>query len=115
MKRIAGFFWREKMLTLSLLAAAVALTITPFTPARLMEIDWRTLGNLMMMLCVLEGVKQENLLRPVEALAARLKTMPALAIFLIFGVFFSSMFVTNDVSLIIFVPLTIQLFRQGGK
>ena len=57
MKRIAGFFWREKMLTLSLLAAAVALTITPFTPARLMEIDWRTLGNLMMMLCVLEGVK----------------------------------------------------------
>ena len=72
MKRIAGFFWREKMLTLSLLAAAVALTITPFTPARLMEIDWRTLGNLMMMLCVLEGVKQENLLRPVEALAARL-------------------------------------------
>ena len=41
--------------------------------------------------------------------------MPALAIFLIFGVFFSSMFVTNDVSLIIFVPLTIQLFRQGGK
>ena len=115
MKRIAGFFWREKMLTLSLLAAAVALTITPFTPARQMQIDWRTLGNLMMMLCVLEGVKQENLLRPVEALAARLKTMPALAIFLIFGVFFSSMFVTNDVSLIIFVPLTIQLFRQGGK
>ena len=46
---------------------------------------------------------------------SRLKTMPALAIFLIFGVFFSSMFVTNDVSLIIFVPLTIQLFRQGGK
>lgn len=115
MKKIAGFFWREKMLTLSLLAAAVALMITPFTPARLMEIDWRTLGNLMMMLCVLEGVKQENLLRPVEALAVRLKTMPALALFLIFGVFFSSMFVTNDVSLIIFVPLTIQLFRQGGK
>ena len=115
MKKIAGFFWREKMLTLSLLAAAVALMITPFTPARLLEIDWRTLGNLMMMLCVLEGVKQENLLRPVEALAARLKTMPALALFLIFGVFFSSMFVTNDVSLIIFVPLTIQLFRQGGK
>lgn len=88
MEKNRGLFTgREKMLTLSLLAAAVALTITPFTPARLMEIDWRTLGNLMMMLCVLEGVKQENLLRPVEALVARLKTMPALAIFLNFGVF----------------------------
>ncbi|MBQ1437327.1 MAG: citrate transporter, partial [Ruminococcus sp.] len=34
---------------------------------------------------------------------------------LVFSVFFSSMFVTNDVSLIIFVPLTIILFRAGGK
>ena len=115
MKRIAGFFWREKMLTLSLLAAVVALIITPVSPGQLLEIDWRTLGNLMMMLCVLEGVKKERLLRPVEGLASRLRTMPALSLFLIFGVFFSSMFVTNDVSLIIFVPLTIQLFRQGGK
>ena len=103
------------MLTLSLLAAVVALIITPVSPGQLLEIDWRTLGNLMMMLCVLEGVKKERLLRPVEGLASRLRTMPALSLFLIFGVFFSSMFVTNDVSLIIFVPLTIQLFRQGGK
>ena len=29
--------------------------------------------------------------------------------------FFTSMFVTNDVSLIIFVPLTILLFRAGGR
>ena len=29
--------------------------------------------------------------------------------------FFSSMFVTNDVSLLIFVPLTILLFRNAGK
>jgi len=39
----------------------------------------------------------------------------ALSLFLIFGVFFSSMFVTNDVSLIIFVPLTILLFRGAGR
>ncbi|MBR4278182.1 MAG: hypothetical protein IKQ28_07060, partial [Lachnospiraceae bacterium] len=79
------------------------------------KIDWHTLGMLIMMLCVLEGFKKENVLRPVVGLASKLKTMTALSLFLIFGVFFTSMFVTNDVSLIIFVPLTILLFRGGGK
>lgn len=115
MKKLVGFLKREKMLALSLAAAMVSLTLTPPTLDRFLEIDWRTLGTLLMMLCVLEGFKRENVLRPVAALAARLGRMTALSLFLIFGVFFSSMFVTNDVSLIIFVPLTIQLFRQGGK
>ena len=68
-----------------------------------------------MMLCVLEGFKQENVLLPVIRLAGNLKKMRSMTLFLVFGVFFSSMFVTNDVSLIIFVPLTILLFRSGGK
>ena len=103
------------MLTLSLLAAAIALIITPPTAQLLGDIDWRTLGTLLMMLCVLEGFKQENLLLPVIKLAGRLKRMTSLSLFLVFGVFFSSMFVTNDVSLIIFVPLTILLFRDRKK
>ena len=115
MKKLYSFLMREKMLALSLLAAAASLIITPLTPKRLLEIDWRTLGTLLMMLCVLEGFKRENVLRPIAAFAARLGKMTALSLFLVFGVFFTSMFVTNDVSLIIFVPLTIQLFRQGGK
>ena len=115
MKRILAYLRREMMLTLSLLAAAAALVITPPTPRLLADIDWRTLGTLLMMLCVLEGFKQENVFRPVIRLAARLKRMRALTAFLVFGVFFTSMFVTNDVSLIIFVPLTILLFRAGGK
>lgn len=115
MKKLFSFLMREKMLALSLLAAAASLIITPLTPKRLLEIDWRTLGTLLMMLCVLEGFKRENVLRPIAAFAARLGKMTALSLFLVFGVFFTSMFVTNDVSLIIFVPLTIQLFRHGGK
>ena len=111
MKKLFSFLMREKMLALSLLAAAASLIITPLTPKRLLEIDWRTLGTLLMMLCVLEGFKRENVLRPIAAFAAHLGKMTALSLFLVFGVFFTSMFVTNDVSLIIFVPLTIQLFR----
>ena len=115
MKKLFSFLMREKMLALSLLAAAASLIITPLTPKRLLEIDWRTLGTLLMMLCVLEGFKQENVLRPLETLASKLGSMTSLSLFLIFGVFFTSMFVTNDVSLIIFVPLTIMLFKNGGK
>ena len=106
---------KEPMLILSVFAAIVGLIITPPSLALLEQIDWRTLGTLLMMLCVLEGFKQENVLRPLVNLAGKLKSMVALSLFLVFGVFFSSMFVTNDVSLLIFVPLTILLFRSAGK
>ena len=115
MKKIFNFLKKELMLTLSLLAAGIALIITPPSVQLIEDIDWHTLGTLLMMLCVLEGFKQENVLRPLVGLASNLKRMTSLSLFLIFGVFFCSMFVTNDVSLIIFVPLTIMLFRDGGK
>ena len=115
MKKILRFFKKELMLSLSLAAAVAAMIITPPSAQLFRDIDWRTLGTLLMMLCVLEGFKQENVLRPLVGLAAGLKRMTSLSLFLIFGVFFSSMFVTNDVSLIIFVPMTILLFRSGGK
>ena len=115
MKQVLGFLKKEMMLTLSMLAAAAALIITPPSARLLEDIDWRTLGTLLMMLCVLEGFKKENVLRPLVSLASNLKRMAALSLFLVFGVFFTSMFVTNDVSLIIFVPLTIMLFRGDGK
>ncbi len=115
MKSVLQFLRKELMLTLSLLAALIALAVTPPTPQLLRDIDWRTLGTLLMMLCVLEGFKQEHVLEPVVRLASRMGRMIPLTFFLVFGVFFSSMFVTNDVSLIIFVPLTILLFRGGDK
>ncbi|HAG12371.1 MAG TPA: hypothetical protein DCG49_00735 [Ruminococcus sp.] len=115
MKKILRFLKKELMLTVSAAAAIAAMLITPPSPALLKEIDWRTLGTLLMMLCVLEGFKQEHILNPLIRFSAKLRHMTGLSLFLIFGVFFSSMFVTNDVSLVIFVPLTIMLFRAGGK
>ena len=103
------------MLPVSVLAAVISLFITKPDKSLLSAIDWHTLGTLFMMLTVLEGFKQEHLFNPILKLSARFKTMATLSLFLIFGVFFSSMFVTNDVSLIIFVPLTILLFRGAGK
>ncbi len=115
MKKILTFLKSEPMLTVSVAAAVIAMILTPPTAKLLTDIDWRTLGTLLMMLCVLEGFKQEHVLNPLIRLASRFEKMTALSLFLIFGVFFSSMFVTNDVSLIIFVPVTILLFKGCDK
>ncbi len=115
MKKILEFLKNEPMLTVSIAAAAAALFITPPSPKLLTDIDWRTLGTLFMMLTVLEGFKKENIFLPILKLAGNINTMVGISLFLVFSVFFSSMFVTNDVSLIIFVPLTIILFRAGNK
>ncbi|MBR3040372.1 MAG: hypothetical protein IKI20_06940 [Lachnospiraceae bacterium] len=115
MKKIGAFLKKEPMLVVAVLAAIASLFITPPKKELLTSIDWHTLGTLFMMLTVLEGFKQENLFRPLIKLSVNFKTMATLSLFLIFGVFFTSMFVTNDVSLIIFVPLTILLFRGAGR
>ena len=115
MKKAISFIKKEAMLTVSVTAALISLLIKPPSVQLLSDIDWHTLGTLFMMLTVLEGFKKENIFRPLLKLAGNIRTMAGLSMFLVFSVFFSSMFVTNDVSLIIFVPLTIILFRAGNK
>lgn len=115
MKKVIDFLKKEIMLTAAVLAAVISLFISPPDADLFKSIDWRTLVTLFMMLTVLEGFKKENIFRPILKFAEKIGGIVGLSFFLIFGVFFSSMFVTNDVSLIIFVPLTIILFRSGGK
>ena len=113
MNRIISIFKKELMLSVSLLAAIASLFITPPDSDLLKNIDWRTLATLFMLLSVLEGFKQENIFAPLLRRTSRLSKMKNLSLFFVFSVFFTSMFVTNDVSLIIFVPLTIIMFRAG--
>lgn len=115
MKKIIAVFKKEIMLSVSLLAAVISFFITPPSKELLYNIDWKTLATLFMLLSVLDGFKNENLFRPVLRLSGKIKSQAGLSFFLVFGVFFSSMFVTNDVSLIIFVPLTIMLFQAENK
>ena len=115
MKKVLSFLKKEPMLVAAVAAAVAALFITPPSKALLTSIDWKTLATLFMRLSVLDGFKHENLFRPVIRAVGSIRTLLGVSFFLVFGVFFSSMFVTNDVSLIIFVPLTMLLFREYGK
>ena len=112
---LKNLFKKDIMLSVSLLAALVSLFITPPSRELLHDINWRTLATLFMLLSVLEGFKSERIFDPILRKAQRISSIKLLTVFLVFGVFFTSMFVTNDVSLIIFVPLTIMLFRAGGN
>ena len=103
------------MLPVAVLAAVISLFITPPSARLLADIDWRTLATLFLMLTVLEGFKKEDVFVPLLRMTARMRSPAALGLFLVFSVFFTSMFVTNDVSLIIFVPITIILFRAAGR
>lgn len=114
MKTLYKIIKKEPMLLVSVFAAVISLFITPPSMELLKILDWKTLATLFMLLSVLDGFKHENLFMPIIRFSRRMKSMLTLAFFLVYGVFFSSMFVTNDVSLIIFVPLTILLFRQRG-
>lgn len=110
-----NFLKKEPMLTVSVFAALISLFITPPSKELFTGIDWKTLATLFMLLTVLEGFKSENIFSPILKKCANLKKIRHLTSFFVYGVFFTSMFVTNDVSLIIFVPLTIFLFKAGGK
>lgn len=114
-KSLGKLFKKEIMLSVSLLAAIISLFITPPSRELLTQIDWKTLATLFMLLSVLEGFKQENIFLPLLRKTSRLSSIKNLSCFFVFSVFITSMFVTNDVSLIIFVPLTIFLFRSGNK
>lgn len=115
MEKVKQLIQKEAMLVVSVFAAVVSLFITPPSAALVSAIDWKTLATLFMLLSVLDGFKHENLFLPILKLTGRIRSQLGLSFFLVFGVFFSSMFVTNDVSLIIFVPLTMLLFRQRNK
>lgn len=114
-KKITSVFKKEIMLSVSLLAAVVSLFITPPQMKLLYDIDWKTLATLFMLLTVLEGFKKEQIFNPLLKMTEKIGGITGLTFFFVFSVFFSSMFVTNDVSLIIYVPLTIILFRLGNK
>ena len=106
---------KDAMVWVAMLAAFVVVCVVRPSATLLKEIDWRTLGTLFLMLTVLEGFKKEKIFNPIIRLAGKIKSGVGLGLFLVFAVFFTSMFVTNDVSLIIFVPLTIFLFRAAKK
>lgn len=113
--KLNSFIKKQIVFVVSLFAALFSLLVSPPTPERFLSLDWRTLFSLYMLLLVLEGFKKEKMFYPFFKLTDRFKTIKGLSLFLVAVVFFLAPFITNDVSLVTFVPLTILIFKGIRK
>ncbi len=118
MKNLSGIFKnfikREPVLFAAILLALFAVVFVRPSPEICMQaIDFRTLAILFSLMIVIKAFQSQNFLDFIAARLLRLcKTRRSLYFLLTYLVFFSSMFVTNDVALLTFVPITLLIFKR---
>ncbi len=108
------FIKREPVLFAALVLAVVSVCIIrPGLNICLQAIDVRTLAILFSLMIVIKAFQSQNFLDSIAARLLRLcKTRRSLYFLLTYLVFFSSMFVTNDVALLTFVPISLLIFKR---
>ncbi|MBO4533630.1 MAG: citrate transporter [Treponema sp.] len=116
MNKLISFIKREPVLFAALLLAVVSVAIIKPAPSLCLQaIDFRTLAILFSLMIVIKAFQSQNFLNVIAARLLRLcKTQRSLYFLMTLLVFFSSMFVTNDVALLTFVPITILIFTRVG-
>ena len=116
MNKIISFIKREPVLFASIVLALLALIFIRPSPSLCLEaIDFRTLAILFSLMIVIKAFQSQNFLNIIAAKLLRLcKSERGLYLLLTYLVFFSSMFVTNDVALLTFVPITLLIFTRVG-
>ena len=115
LKHIKRFIAKETVLCIAAVCAIVTMFIIPPDKEYLHYIDFRVLCLLLCLMAVVAGLKTIGVFHWLTyKLLHSLNSGRALSVTLILLPFFSSMFVTNDVALIIFVPFTLMLLDQLG-
>ena len=113
--KIKVFIKKEVVLCISALCAVATMFFVPPSAEYIEYIDFRVLCLLMCLMAVVAGFKSVGVFRFLTyQLLRRIKNGRVLGLTLVLLPFFSSMLVTNDVALIVFVPFTILLLSQLG-
>lgn len=113
MRHIKNFFKKETVLSIAVLLAVISVFLVLPDRQYLDYIDFRTLGILFSLMAVVAGLRELGLFDWFAGrLLQRVHGIGAIATVLILLCFFSSMLITNDVSLITFVPFTIVLTHK---
>ena len=115
LKKIKNFIARETVLCVAAACAVVTMFIVPPDREYLHYIDFRVLCLLLCLMAVVAGLKAIGIFHWLTCqLLHRIHSGRILGVTLVLLPFFCSMFVTNDVALIIFVPFTLMLLEQLG-
>lgn len=113
MNRINNILKKDIVLSISVILAVLSMFVILPDKEYIGYIDYRTLAILFSLMAVMEGVKQMGVFETIaHALVARCKNINSLVMILVMLCFFGSMLITNDVSLITFIPLTITVFNM---
>lgn len=112
-KKILGFIKKETVLSAAILLALISACFVRPSFAYMEYIDWRVLGILLSLMIVMAGFQKNGLFDEIGMrLLSRTKNTAQLTGVLVFLCFFSSMFITNDVALITFVPFAVLTLRK---
>lgn len=113
MNKVINFIKKEIVLFVALICAVITMLFVPMDATYIEYIDIRTLCLLFCLMAVVAGIKHVGAFDWLTyQLLSRIKNGKVLSLTLILLPFFSSMFVTNDVALIVFVPFTLSLLEQ---
>ena len=116
MKSLLTFIKKEAVLCAAGLLAVISALIVPPSAAYLDYIDYRVLALLFGLMLVVSGFQSIGFFRYLgDRLLAKASCTRHLCLLLVFLCFFSSMFITNDVALLTFVPFAAMLFAMAGE
>ena len=114
-KQIKSFVEKETVLCIAALCAVCTMFLVPPDHEYLGYIDFRVLCLLLCLMAVVGGFKSVGAFQTLTyQMLSRVHNGRALSITLVLLPFFSSMLVTNDVALIVFIPFTLSLLDQLG-
>ncbi len=116
MKRVVIFIKKETVLLAAWVLALISAFFVKPSGAYLGYIDFRSLGILWSLMVIMQGLKQNGVFSLVGMrLLAKTRKIWQLSAVLIFLCFFCSMFITNDVALITFVPFAVMMLQSCKK
>lgn len=114
--KLLKFIRSEIVLFISAVLAAVSVFIIPPDREYAGYINYKTICILFALMAVMEGFKKTGVFSTVSGiLLERAKGIRTVVLILVYLCFFLSMFITNDVSLITFVPLSIAVLSMAGE
>lgn len=112
MKKVVNFIKQETVLLVAWILAIISNFFIPPGPDYIDYIDLRSLGILWSLMVIMQGLKENGVFKAIGMwLLAKTKQVWQLCTVLIFLCFFSSMFITNDVALITFVPFAVMMLQ----
>lgn len=115
-EKIIGFIKKDTVLCVATTLAMVSAFFVKPTLNYVNYIDFRVLGILLSLMTVMAGLQRNGLFDMIgSSLLKRTKNTMQLSLVLVFLCFFFSMFITNDVSLITFVPFAMLTLRKCNQ